>query len=225
MIDLENAFDLVWHQGLLYKLKQLWLRGNVLKLVEDVLNNRTIQILVGAAMSSTYFLENGKRQGSVLSPLLFIVTINDLPESSCRVKPALLAEDNSMWTSGPNLQVLSRDVHRYITETAKFSEEWGFKILVNKTVVILLTRSMHIPTDVILKINDFTIKLEKTVQFPGVIFDQGLTWAAHIDSIIDRCKVRLNLMRAKAGATWVRSEASCSSSTRHSSDPLSTTEA
>ena len=31
MIDLEKAFDLVWYKGLLYKMKQLSLRGNVLK--------------------------------------------------------------------------------------------------------------------------------------------------------------------------------------------------
>ena len=37
MIDLETAFDLVWHQGLLYKMEQLGLRGNVLKFVEDFL--------------------------------------------------------------------------------------------------------------------------------------------------------------------------------------------
>ena len=53
-----------------------------------------------------------------------------------------------------------------------------------------------------LKINDVTNKIEKTVKFIGVIFDQGLTWAAHIDYIIDRCKVRLNLMRAISGSTW-----------------------
>ena len=40
-----------------------------------------------------------------------------------------------------------------------------------------------------------------TVKFLGVIFDQGLTWAAHIDYIIDRCKVRRNLMRAISEST------------------------
>ena len=86
-------------------------------------------------------------------------------------------------------------------ETAKCFEEWGFKISVNKTVAILFSRSKHISTDGILKINDVSIKLEKVVKFLGVIFDQCLTWAAHIDSIIDRCKVRLNLMRAIVGST------------------------
>ena len=70
--------------------------------------------------------------------------------------------------------------------------------MINKAVERLFSRSKHIPTDLILlKINDVTIKfIEKTVKFLGVIFDHGLTWAADIDNIIDRCKVRLNILRA-----------------------------
>ena len=156
-------------------MKQLGLRGNVLKFVEDFLQDRSIQVRVGAAMSSTYFLNNGTPQVSVLSPLLFIIMINDLPQSSNGVKHALFADDSSMWKFGPNLPALSRDVQRYLTETATFFEEWCFKISINKTVAILFSGSKHIPTDVILKINDVAIKFEKTVKFLGVIFDQGLT--------------------------------------------------
>ena len=57
MIDLEKAFDFVWLQGLLYKMKQLGLRGKVLKFVEDFLMDCSIQVRVGAVMSSTYFVE------------------------------------------------------------------------------------------------------------------------------------------------------------------------
>ena len=57
VIDLEKALDLVWHNGLLYIMKQDGLRGNVFKSVEEFLNDRSIQVRVGSAMSSTYFLE------------------------------------------------------------------------------------------------------------------------------------------------------------------------
>ena len=67
---------------------------------------------------------------------------------------------------------MSRDVQRYLTERQNvFFGEWDFKISVNKMVAILFSRSKHIPTDVILKINDLTIKFEKMVKFLGVFFD------------------------------------------------------
>ena len=58
MVDLEKAVDIVWHQGVLYQMKQLGLSGNVLNFVEDILKGRSIQVRVGAALSGTYFLEN-----------------------------------------------------------------------------------------------------------------------------------------------------------------------
>ena len=138
------------------------------------------------------------------SPILFIIMISDLPESSNGVKLAVFTNFRSMWKSGPSLSALSTDIQRYPAETAKFFEEWGFKISINKAAEILFSRSKHIPTyEIIMKFNDDTIKFfEKTVKFIGVISDQSLTWAADIDSIIDRCKVRLNLMRATTESIW-----------------------
>ena len=172
MIDLEKAFDFVWHKGLLCNMKQVGLRSNMFKFVEVFLKDRSIQVRLGAACSA-HTSWNGRPQGSVPSPLLFIIMISDLPESSNDVKLALSADFSSMWKSSQSLSALSRDIQRYIAERAKFSEEWGFKISINKAVEILFSRSKHIPTDeVILKINDVTIKLfEKTVKFLGVIFD------------------------------------------------------
>ena len=127
------------------------------------------------------------------SPVLFIIMTSGLLESSNGVELALFMDFSSMWKSGPSLSALPRDIQRYPAETATFSEEWGFKISINKAVEIPLSRSQQTPTDeIILQINDVTIKFfEKMVKFLGVIFDQGLTWAAEID----------NLMRAIAEST------------------------
>ena len=121
---------------------------------------------VWAAMSSTYFLKNGTPRGNVLISLVFLIMINDLTGIVKRRHACIVrGQRGLMWKSGPNLSALSRDVQRYLTERGKFFEEWWFKISVNKTDAIIFTRSKPIPADdVILKITDFMIKLEKTVK-------------------------------------------------------------
>ena len=104
MIDLKRAFDLVWHDGLLFKMTQLGLDGNIFKWVKDFLTERTIQVRVGTELSSVRRLENGTPQGSVISPLLFLIMMNDIPESANGVKLSLYADDSATWKSGGNKQ-------------------------------------------------------------------------------------------------------------------------
>ena len=65
IIDLQRAFDLVWHDGLLYKIKKLGLEGNIFKFIRDFLRNRTIQVCFGSELSSARTLENGTPQKEV----------------------------------------------------------------------------------------------------------------------------------------------------------------
>ena len=51
-------------------------------------------------------------------------------------------------------------------------------------------------------IDGSTLKWEKQVKFLGMIFDENLTWKAHIDYVVGRCKQRLNLMRCVSGNSW-----------------------
>ena len=147
-------------------------------------------------MSSTYFLDNGTPHGSVLSPLLVNIMINDVPESSNGFKLALFADDSSMWKSGPNLPSLSRDVERYLTETATFFEDWSFKISVNNTVAILFSRSKHIPT-----CHPEDQRCHDQVREDGEVPLRHLRPRPHM-GITHRLHHRPNLVRAISGSTW-----------------------
>ena len=73
---------------------------------------------------------------------------------------------------------MSRDVQRYLTETAKFFEECDFKISINKTVAILFSRSKQIQTnEVILKIND-----ENQVREDGEVLRRHLRPGSHMSN-------------------------------------------
>ena len=96
-LDISKAFGEVWHQGLLYKLKQNGISGNLLETLIDFLKDRKQRVVLNEKNSSWANVKAGVSQGSILSPLLFLIYINDLSDNlSTNVK--LFADDTSLFS-------------------------------------------------------------------------------------------------------------------------------
>ena len=105
LMDIEKAFDAVWHNGLLKKLHDMELPSDILRIISSFLTDRIIQVKIGNTLSEVVQLLVGTPQGSILSPLLFILFVNDIPVTqTCQVTQ--YANDIAIYTSHRNPRYL-----------------------------------------------------------------------------------------------------------------------
>ena len=96
-LDISKAFDRVWHDGLIYKLKRCGVSGQLLLLIQSFLSGRKQRTVLNGQSSNWGDISAGVPQGSILGPLFFLVYINDLAIGlRCNVK--LFADDTSLFT-------------------------------------------------------------------------------------------------------------------------------
>ena len=81
-LDVEKAFDNVWHNGLRYKIYQLDLPTKLCRWLSDFLVERVIHVKIEGFLSPKVYPKAGVPQGSNLSLLLFLIYVNNMPDPS-----------------------------------------------------------------------------------------------------------------------------------------------
>ena len=97
-LDISKAFDKVWHEGIIHKLKRNGISGNLLSLLTDFLRNRKQRVILNGQSSSWANINAGVLQVSILGPLLFLIYINDLSDN-LQCNPKLFADDTSLFST------------------------------------------------------------------------------------------------------------------------------
>ena len=96
-INIYKAFDKVWDQWIIFKLRQNGISGDQLNILSDLLSNRKQRVVFNGQTSSWAIITTGIPQGSILGPLLFLIYINNLPDGFTSIVK-LFADDTSLFS-------------------------------------------------------------------------------------------------------------------------------
>ena len=201
--DLEKAYDTTWRHGIIKGLNDMGIRGNMIKFIDSFLKDRFIKIRVGNTLSSSYELEEGVPQGSVLSVTCFAVAINSIVEAvSAPVKASLFVDDFAIYITSYDAEAGCHHLQKSINAISRWADDHGFRFSPSKTVAVRFTRCTRKETVPHLKLKDSLIPYEKQVKFLGMTFDSKLTWSSHIDSLKIKVKKSLNILKVVSGFSW-----------------------
>lgn len=200
-LDVEKAFDSVWHDGVRYKLAALGLPVKLVRLVSSFLTGRTIRVRVEGELSAPVTLHAGTPQGSVLSPLLFNMYVNDIPVNAAnKCQAGQFADDLSLWTSAKRKPHTYLRLQRCLSDIERWCSVWRVKINVAKTQLMSFSRSRQ-PCKPLHLFGE-AIKEQKELTLLGVTFDQGLTYRSHCAVKAKTASTRINLLRRLRGQRW-----------------------
>ena len=97
-LDISKVFDRVWHAGLLHKLKNYGISGQIFSLISSFLSNRQLRVVLDGKSSQEYPVNAVVPQSSTLGATLFLLYINDLPDDViCNI--AIYADDTNLFLS------------------------------------------------------------------------------------------------------------------------------
>ena len=201
--DLEKAYDTTWKHGILSDLADLGVKGHLPGFIKGFLTNRLFRVRVGSTLSDYFTQEVGVPQGSILSPVLFSIKINNIVKSVLKNNDSsLFVDDFALIVRGKSLARVEREMQLCVNSVQKWVIENGFKFSTTKTQCIHFHNFRKTFPDPEIYLGRDRIKAVKEAKFLGLIFDQKLTFLPHILNLKTSCLKSLDLLRVVGHTDW-----------------------
>ena len=204
-IDFKNAFDKVNKSAMLIKLHQIGIRGRMAQFIKNFLHDRSFRVRCGNTLSPPLKQEHGLPQGSVISPTLFLIMINDLfshGPNATQIKHSLYADDVAFWCTHNNLNEGIKQAQNALNQIQQWCRTWGLTISTSKSVAVIFAKKTPNINHPNLMLNNEPLKYVPHFKYLGVTLDTHLNFNKHFEDIKQRCTRRINILRCIAGREW-----------------------
>ena len=209
-VDFEKAFDSVWKKGLIMKLYNIVVRGNVLKLIDNFLVTRKVKLNInGFEGNQRQSADYGLPQGSVLSPVLFKIFVSDFVSELNGRKDIVIykfADDGTIKVTAKDSPTCLSTMNHVLLRLHAWTRKWRMKINCdrNKTEIICFNTSENninlIPNQ--FKLGNETILRVAQTKVLGLTIDEKLTYKAHSQAVLKRLYEVWSTLCKYASRNW-----------------------
>ena len=207
--DYSRAYDRTWREKLLLKLSDLGAPSQIIRWISAFLRTRTAQVMINGTLGKRVRVKQGLPQGSVLSPLLFLIFINDITkELPDGVECCLFADDAAVYCSDVSLAKAEELLQVAVTAIEKWSVENKLDLNLSKSCVFFFssfTGDAKYRPDITLmgqrmKFGDGDD--EKNPKLLGLTLDRQLSFQDHVTDVCARVEKRCKLLACLASRAW-----------------------
>ena len=150
-VDFQKAYDNVWRTGMYYKLIKYGINIKTIKLIKDMYDKTSQTLKMNKKITEAFSTYKGVRQGCVMSPRLFNLFINDLPDifdAECR--PVKLGKSElSCLMFADDIVMMSESkegLQTCLNKLEAYTKEWGMTVNKKKTKVMIIQTTGKMPT-------------------------------------------------------------------------------
>ena len=179
---MSKAFDKVWHQGLIFKLKSIGVSDSLLSLIESFLSNRFQRVLLNGQTSEWLPVKAGVPQGSILGPLFFLIYINDLSDDLVSTIK-LFADDTSLFSVVHDSNISANELNNDLQKISEWAYKWkmSFNPDLNKQAQeVIFSRKLNKPSHPKIVFNSAPVVCTDWQKHLGMYLDKALNFNLHI---------------------------------------------
>lgn len=184
-LDFQQAFDKVWHTGLIYKMKKLHFPLYLVGVIKSFLEDRSFSVKIDENLSSIRPVNSSVPQGSVLGPILFNLYVSDIADQimptlspSCFL--GMFADDMLIAYADHDVHIAQSELQELVDHIIEWCSNWCVTISIPKSEAKIFSLR-RCPDPPCITIGNAIIPWkENSVRWLGILFDKRLTWADHI---------------------------------------------